>query len=68
MIISKKAFREEVERRIEEERRNQQIEKHLETLSRELYSEVGRLETLIRDIERRVLTSKLNAKEEIVHE
>ena len=58
MIISKKKFREEVERRIEEERNKQLIEQKFEMLDRELYSEVGRLETLIRRIEADVMASK----------
>ena len=58
MIISKEKFRKEVERRIEEERNKQWIEQQFERLGRELYSEVGRLETLIRKIEADMMASK----------
>ena len=58
MIISKEKFRKEVERRIEEERNKQLIEQKFERLGRELYSEVGRLETLIRKIEADMMASK----------
>ena len=55
MIISKAKLREIVERELEEERNRNYVQNRLADLNRELYSETGRLETLIRDIERRVM-------------
>jgi hypothetical protein len=55
MIISKAKLREMIDRELEEERRRSYVDNRLADLSRELYSEVGRLETMIRDIERRVM-------------
>lgn len=55
MIISKKKLREMIDRELEEERNRNYVQNRLADLNRELYSEVGRLETLIRDIERRVM-------------
>jgi hypothetical protein len=55
MIISKAKLREMIDRELEEERNRNYVQNRLADLNRELYSEVGRLETLIRDIERRVM-------------
>lgn len=55
MIISKAKLREMIDRELEEERRRSYVDNRLADLSRELYSETGRLETMIRDIERRVM-------------
>ena len=55
MIISKKKFREMIDRELEEDRKRQYMENRLTDLGRDLYSEGGRLETMIRDVERRVM-------------
>lgn len=55
MIISKAKLREIVERELEKERNRNYVQNRLTDLGRDLYSEVGRLETMIRDIERRVM-------------
>lgn len=55
MYISNKKFREEIERRIADEHQKMHMEQQIERLGRDLYCEVGRLETMIRDIERRVM-------------
>lgn len=55
MIISKAKLREMIDRELEEERKRQYVENRLTDLGRDLYGEVGRLETMIRDIERRVM-------------
>lgn len=55
MIISKAKLREMIDRELEEERNRNYVQNRLADLNRELYSETGRLETLIRDIERRVM-------------
>ena len=55
MFISKAKLREMIDRELEEERKRSYMENRLADLNRELYSETGRLETLIRDIERRVM-------------
>ena len=51
MFISKKKFREEIERRIADEHQKMYMEQQIERLGRDLYCEVGRLETLIRSLE-----------------
>ena len=55
MIISKKKLREMIGRELEEERNRNYVQNRLADLNRELYSETGRLEIMIRDIERRVM-------------
>ena len=64
MIISKAKLREMIDRELEEERKRQYAENRLTDLGRDLYSEVGRLETLIRDIERRVMAHAEENKHE----
>lgn len=64
MIISTKKYKEMVEREIAKERNRMYTEQKLERLGRELYSEVGRLETMIRDIERRVMAHAEENKHE----
>lgn len=55
MIISKAKLREMIDRELEEERNRNYVQNRLADLNRELYSETGRLEGMIRDIERRVM-------------
>lgn len=55
MIISKAKLREMIDRELEEERRRSYVDNRLTDLNRELYSEVGRLEGMIRDVEARVM-------------
>jgi hypothetical protein len=55
MIISKAKLREMIDRELEEERRRSYVDNRLADLNRELYSEVGRLETMIRHVEARVM-------------
>ena len=66
MIISKKKFREEIERRIADEHQKLYMEQQIERLGRDLYCEVGRLETLIRSIEAKVMAHTEERKDEIV--
>lgn len=65
MIISKAKLREMIDRELEEERNRNYVQNRLADLNRELYSETGRLEGMIRDIERRVMgqpKGDMNAK------
>lgn len=55
MFISKKKHREMVEQEIMRERERMEMEQRQIRLSQELYSEVGRLETMIRHVEARVM-------------
>lgn len=55
MIISKAKLRETIDRELEEERKRSYMENRLADLSRELYSETGRLENMIRYVEARVM-------------
>lgn len=66
MIISKKKFREEIERRIADEHQKMYMEQQIERLGRDLYCEVGRLETMIRSIEAKVMAHTEERKDEIV--
>ena len=66
MIISKAKFREEIERRIADEHQKMYMEQQIERLGRDLYCEVGRLETLIRSIEAKVMAYTEERKDEIV--
>lgn len=64
MIISKKKFEEIIAQRIAEEQKKTWAEQQFERLGRELYSEVGRLETMIRSIEARVMERMEERKDE----
>lgn len=55
MFISKAKLREMIDRELDEERKRNHMENRLTDLGRDLYSEVGRLETMIRDIEARLM-------------
>lgn len=66
MIISKAKLREMIDRELEEERNRNYVQNRLADLNRELYSETGRLETLIRDIEAKVMAYTEERKDEIV--
>lgn len=66
MIISKKKFREEIERRIADEHQKMYMEQQIERLGRDLYCEVGRLEAMIRSIEAKVMAHTEERKDEIV--
>lgn len=66
MFISKKKFREEIERRIADEHQKMYMEQQIERLGRDLYCEVGRLETMIRSIEAKVMAHTEERKDEIV--
>lgn len=55
MFISKKKFREEIERRIADEHQKMYMEQQIERLGRELYCETGRLETMIRSLEAKLM-------------
>ena len=66
MFIRKKKFREEIERRIADEHQKMYMEQQIERLGRDLYCEVGRLETMIRSIEAKVMAHTEERKDEIV--
>lgn len=64
MIISKKKFEEIIAQRIAEEQKKMWAEQQFERLGRNLYSEVGRLESMIRSIEARVMAHMEERKDE----
>lgn len=66
MIISKAKLREMIDRELEEERNRNYVQNRLADLNRELYSEMGRLETMIRSIEAKVMAHTEERKDEIV--
>lgn len=66
MIISKAKLREMIDRELEEERNRNYVQNRLADLNRELYSETGRLETLIRHVESRLMEHLAGGKDNAV--
>lgn len=51
MIISRKRFEQIVSEKVEEQRRRDSLEREIGNIYRELNSEIGRLEVMIRKLE-----------------
>ena len=58
MIISRKRYQEEVAKAVAEARKQDWLDNRINDVQRDVFSEVGRLEELIRKIEARVMGGK----------
>ena len=54
MIISRKRFEQIISEKVEEHRRRDNLEREIGNIYRELNSEVGRLEVMIRKLEAKI--------------